>query len=69
MQENSKYFEKTAEALQNMHASISELERAANAQIQNNTLLNAKTMELRQEIATEASRIDDLIKTLSGALQ
>lgn len=69
MQENSKYFEKTAEALQKMHASVSELEFAAKTQLQNNTLLNAKTMELRQEIATEASRIDDIIKTLSGALQ
>lgn len=69
MQENSKYFEKTAEALQNMHTSISELEIAAKSQLQNNTLLNAKTMELRQEIAAKASRIDDIIKTLNGALQ
>ena len=69
MQENSKYFEKTAEALQNMHSTISELEVAAKSQLQNNNLLNAKTMELRQEIAAKASRIDDIIKTLNGALQ
>jgi len=69
MQENSKYFEKTAEALKNMHTSISELDALAKAQLQNNTLLNAKTMELRQEIAAKASRIDNIIKTLDGALQ
>lgn len=69
MQENSKYFEKTAEALKAMNSTISELEVAAKSQLQNNTLLNAKTMELRQEIAAKASRIDNIIKTLNGALQ
>lgn len=69
MQEDSKYFEKTAEALKNLHTTLSELNTAADNQIQNNTLLKARTAELRQEISTKITRIDNIIKTLNGAIQ
>lgn len=68
MEQNSKYFTKTAEALKNLRQTAEELALNTNEEINNNIRLQAKIASLRQEIHEKANRIDSIIDKLKGAI-
>lgn len=68
MEQNSKYFTKTAEALKNLRQTAEELAINTNEEINNNIRLQAKIVSLRQEIHEKANRIDSIIDKLKGAI-
>ena len=68
MEQNSKYFTKTAEALKNLRQTAEELAINTNEEINNNIRLQAKIASLRQEIHEKANRIDSIIDKLKGAI-
>jgi hypothetical protein len=68
MEQNSKYFTKTAEALRNLRQTAEELALNTNEEINNNIRLQAKIASLRQEIHEKANRIDSIIDKLKGAI-
>lgn len=68
MEQNSKYFTKTAEALKNLRQTAEELALNTNEEINNNIRLQAKIASLRQEIHEKANHIDSIIDKLKGAI-
>jgi hypothetical protein len=68
MEQNSKYFTKTAEALRNLRQTAEELAINTDEEINNNIRLQAKIASLRQEIHEKANRIDSIIDKLKGAI-
>ena len=69
MEQNSKYFIKTAEALKNLHQTAELLDANTNEELDNKIRLQAKLVSLRQEIHEKANRIDDVIEKLKGAMK
>lgn len=69
MEQTSKYFTKTAEALQTLNNNVSALENAAEAEINTKTELQADKIMLKEAIEAKVQRIDNIIKTLNGALK
>lgn len=69
MEQNSKYFTKTAVALKNLRQTAEELSINTDEEINNNIRLQAKIVSLRQEIHEKANRIDVIIDRLKGAIE
>lgn len=69
MEQNSKYFTKTAEALNNLHQTAELLNLALSEEQTSKTNLQAENVSLRQEIHKEANRIDNIIAKLKGAME
>lgn len=66
MEQNPKYFEKTAAALQALRQTAEDLNIAADSALENKKQCLQK---LRREIEDKASRIDEIIKTLNGVIK
>lgn len=69
MEQTSKYFTKTAEALQNLNNNVSALENAAEAELTAQAELKADKSMLKEAIEAKVQHIDSIIKTLNGALK
>ncbi len=69
MEQTSKYFTKTATALQNLNNNVSVLESAAEAELTAQAELKADKSMLKEAIEAKVQRIDNIIKTLNGALK
>jgi len=69
MEQTSKYFTKTATALQNLNNNVSVLESAAEAELTVQAELKADKSMLKEAIEAKVQRIDNIIKTLNGALK
>ena len=69
MEQNSKYFTKTAEALRNLHQTAEMLNTYTTEEIENKTRLQAKIISLRQEINDKVNHIDNVIEKLKGAIE
>lgn len=69
MEQTSKYFLQTAEALQNLQQAIAELKKGEE---NTNVLIAAKSARISglEKIMTEqANRIDNIIQNLNGAIE
>ena len=69
MEQTSKYFTKTATALQNLNNNVSVLESAAEAELTAQAELKADKSMLKEAIEAKVQRIDNIINTLNGALK
>lgn len=69
MQQNLQYLKKTAEALQDLNRATTDLNTSANIEIIHQQALKETVSNLKNELRTKAQRIDDIIKTLNGALE
>jgi len=69
MEQASKYFTKTAEALQKLNNDVAVLENAAEAELTAKTELEADKSMIKEAIEAKVQHIDNIIKTLNGALK
>lgn len=69
MEQSSKYFIKTAEALKNLHQTAELLDISTSEELENKIKLQAQNASLRQEIHEKANRIDSIIAKLKGAME
>ncbi|MBP5699114.1 MAG: hypothetical protein J6W96_06280 [Alphaproteobacteria bacterium] len=69
MEEISKYFSKTALALENLNKSAAELNNATDMELANKDTLKTTVFTLKNALYEKATRIDDIIENLNGALK
>jgi len=69
MEQNTKYFTKTADALKNLHQTADLLSQNADETASNSARLQTQIASLRQEIHKKATRIDSIITKLQGAIK
>jgi len=69
MEQTSKYFSKTAAALQNLNTLAASLDIAAEEELTSKAELEANLTMLKEEIKQKAKRIDGIIENLNGALK
>ena len=69
MEQNAKYFEKTATALQNLNKEIEALNVVAEAETKNTIALKETVDEYKTALRCSAEKIDSIIASLNGALK
>lgn len=69
MQQTSQYLEKTTAALQNLQQAATDLNISADSEILHQQALKETVSNLKNELKEKAQRIDDIIKTLNGAIE
>lgn len=69
MSETAKYLPKTAAALAKLQESAAILEQAADISVAEQQKLQKKLSVLREQLAEKAQCIDNIIKTLNGAIK
>lgn len=69
MEQNSKYFSKTAHALQELKNAVDELNTAAAIELSSAQALKTDMSMLKTEIRAKAAHIDKIIENLNGALK
>ena len=69
MEQNEKYFCKTATALQKLNQEIETLNSAVDSAELGEIILKEKITEYKNELHQKAARIDSIIENLNGALK
>lgn len=69
MQQKTLYLEKTSAALENLQSVTADLTASIDSEIVQQQALKNTVSTLKSKLRTKAERIEDIIKTLNGALK
>lgn len=69
MQQNLQYLEKTSAALQELNQAALDLNTSVDSEVHHQQALKETVSNIKNELKEKAQRIDDIIKTLNGALK